>query len=60
MSKLSQAIKETREYLQLNVDADSNDDDAIEYLSDECGKDHRGRCSQAGTEYCDFECPFSD
>lgn len=58
MVSLKHAIRETKEYLQLNVDADASDDDAAEYLSEECGKDQRGRCSMAGTEYCDFECPF--
>lgn len=59
MSKLSRAIKETREYLELNCDPDANDDDALDYLSDECGQDASGACSLAGTEYCDWECPFS-
>jgi hypothetical protein len=59
MSKLSRAIRETREYLELNSDPDATDDDALDFLSDECGKDANGSCSQAGTEYCDWECPFS-
>jgi hypothetical protein len=54
------AVREVREYLELNVDADATDEDAVDYLSEECGKDHNGFCSQAGTEYCDFECPFSN
>jgi hypothetical protein len=45
---LKTAIRETREYLELNCD-----------LMSECGKDNSGGCSLAGTEYCDWECPFS-
>lgn len=26
---------------------------------DECGETDDGFCTLAGTEYCDFECPFS-
>lgn len=57
--RLKQAIKETREHLQLNSDYDADDEDAFDSLMDECGQDSSGSCSQAGTEYCDFECPFS-
>lgn len=59
MNRLSRAIKETREHLELNSDDDVNDDDALHSLLDECGQDRSGACSLAGTEYCDFECPFS-
>jgi len=27
---------------------------------DECGLMHDGQCTQAGTEWCDFECPMRD
>lgn len=56
---LRAAIRETKEYLQLNCDPDADDDDAIDDLMSECGKDSSGGCSLAGTEYCDWECPFS-
>ncbi len=59
MPSLKQAIDEMREYLELNCDPDSDDVDAIERLTDECGKDKGGSCFLAGTEYCDWECPFS-
>lgn len=43
-----------------------NDDlictDEQEYLEDEfdeCGQTPDGYCQLAGTEYCDFECPYS-
>lgn len=57
---LKSAVREVKEHLQLNCDPDSDDDDAIDSLMGECGKDQSGSCSQAGTEYCDFECPFSN
>lgn len=59
MASLKTAIRETKEYLQLNVDADARDDDALDYISDECGMTPYGGCLSAGTEYCDWECPFS-
>lgn len=38
------------------------DDDGIEELMRECGKTSRSgrpfRCTLAGTEHCDFVCPF--
>ena len=46
--------------------ANDNGDHCIEEDQDEmaeaemnCGMDRNGRCSQAGTEYCDWNCPFS-
>jgi len=57
---LKSAIRETREWLQLNMNPDADDDDAIDDLMGECGKDASGSCSLAGTEYCDWDCPFSD
>jgi hypothetical protein len=27
---------------------------------DACGQDAEGYCMLAGTEYCEFECPFRD
>ena len=61
--KLKTAIEETKEYLDLNFENDGDDfteDDAIERLMDECGLMHDGSCSMAGSEYCDWECPFSE
>lgn len=62
-SRLQTAIKETKEYLELNYDYDYDDEptdgDALDYLADECGQDGSGSCSMAGSEYCDWECPFS-
>lgn len=62
-TSLDRAIKEVKEHLEINRDWDDddgpNDDDAIDYLMDECGRDPGGGCSMAGTEYCDWDCPFS-
>lgn len=58
-TRLSRAIKETREWLEINGNPDADDDDALDDLMSECGQDNSGGCSMAGTEYCDWECPFS-
>ena len=52
------AVRETKEHLQINGDGDADDEDAIEHLLDECGMQADGDCLNAGSEYCDFECPF--
>lgn len=59
-SRLSHAIQEMREHMEINGSPDATDGDAIDSLMDECGQDQSGNCLQAGTEYCDFECPFSN
>lgn len=38
---------------------DDDDTDEIEDAMDECGQMQGGGCMLAGTEHCDFECPFS-
>jgi hypothetical protein len=58
--RLRQAIVETREYLEINSNTDATEEDALDYLMGECGQDSSGYCSKAGSEECDFECPFSD
>lgn len=61
MRKLEHAIAERKEHAECNYDdADGfTDDDAIEELLSDCGKDASGHCSMVGTEYCDWDCPFS-
>jgi len=63
MKPLKDAICETKEFLNLNRQRDDGeeftDDDALDDLFNECGKDRTGGCALAGTEYCDWECPFS-
>jgi hypothetical protein len=35
-------------------------EDDVERLAEDCGFDEEeGHCHLAGTEYCDFRCPFS-
>jgi len=62
-ARLRRAIAEQKEHHELNYDPSDDDvytdEDAIEDLMDECGQDASGSCSLAGTEYCDWECPFS-
>lgn len=59
MPSLKHAIAETKEFLRLNRDPNADDEDAMEDLMSECGQDSSGQCALAGTEYCDWECPFS-
>lgn len=46
----------------LDDDYDNYDDDEdeIERAMDECSKMPDGYCGAAGSEYCEFECPFRD
>jgi len=62
-ARLNRAIAERKEHAECNYDFNEDerftDDDAIEELMAECGKDLDGYCSLAGTEQCDYDCPFS-
>lgn len=40
----------------MNEDDESEEDDSF----DNCGQLDDGSCMLAGTEYCDFECPYRD
>jgi hypothetical protein len=35
-------------------------DDPLQDAMDNCGMTDEGYCMLAGTEHCDFECPFRD
>lgn len=37
---------------------DSDEDDEMWEAEMNCSMDRHGQCGQAGSEYCDFECPF--
>lgn len=43
---------------------DNDEPEHEEYLGEECGRWVNGRlgkqCSLAGTEFCDWECPYGD
>lgn len=55
-----------REWTQEEIDAmerDFDDDDGyeldpMEEAEMDCGLGRDGQCSQAGSEHCDFSCPF--
>lgn len=38
---------------------DDYEEDAFEEALMNCSMGRDGLCGQAGSEYCDFECPFS-
>lgn len=39
---------------------DDGDDDEYDWLDQECHLNDDGQCGLAGTEHCDFECPYRD
>lgn len=61
MKPLKEAIRERKEFAECNYDdpEDFSDEDAIEELEADCGMTRDGGCTMAGSEYCDWECPFS-
>jgi hypothetical protein len=52
-------VNEMREWLEINGEPDATDEDAIEALEQDCGLTPEGYCTMAGSEYCDWDCPFS-
>lgn len=59
LKPLREAIKETREHLEIDGNPDATEEDALEDLIGECVQMPDGSCTMAGSEYCDFECPFN-
>lgn len=47
------------EFLDDDDSPSSDDDDDFENAMDECGQMGDGFCTMVGSEYCDWECPFS-
>ena len=39
---------------------EDDEEDEFQYHLDNCGQMPDGSCGLAGTEHCDFECPFRD
>ncbi len=39
--------------------SDEWDEDGDCFDGSDCGRFHDGTCSLAGTEYCDWDCPYS-
>lgn len=60
---LRSAINRRKEYLEANGvfgdDEEVTDEDALEDLMGDCGLQPDGTCLNAGSEDCDFDCPFS-
>ena len=42
------------------MEDDEFEEDEYEQALSQCGITQDGYCMLAGTEYCDFECPFRD
>jgi hypothetical protein len=57
---LQHRIHEEWQWMQDNYEGDITEQDALDHLLAECGQTNDGDCLQAGSEYCDFECPFRD
>ena len=53
------ALNMSRELYDDEDDGSFSDDDALEELENECGRQRDGSCLYAGTGQCDWECPFS-
>ena len=39
-------------------ESDDPDEDRWGFYKGECGMDQAGHCGLAGSEWCEFECPF--
>ncbi len=52
-------LKEQQDHMQCNGSPDATLEDAYEALMQECGMRADGYCGKAGSEECDWECPFS-
>lgn len=63
LKRLQTALDEMRVHLEDNSEYEPDDppdeDDALDALLEECGQQPDGTCLLAGTEYCDWDCPFS-
>jgi hypothetical protein len=56
---LQHRIAEELEWMRDNMEGDITEQDALDHLVAECGQTRDGDCLLAGSEYCDFECPFN-
>lgn len=50
-------LKEIEDWLLINTDEEA-EVDAVEHAMGQCGKTKNGSCMLAGSEHCEFECPF--
>ena len=47
------------DWLTLNQEDEPTWDDAYDLAASHCGQIPDGGCLKVGTEYCDWDCPFS-
>ena len=56
-------IRDMLEHMNLNWEREDGEswieEDAVNALANECGLQGNGHCTLAGSEYCEWECPFS-
>ena len=57
---LAHRIREELAWMRDNEGHDVTEQDALDHLLQECGQTDDGDCLLAGSEHCDFECPFRD
>ena len=53
-------MKSYEDWCEANGGDDWDWDDAYEIALSECGQMPDGFCTMAGTEHCDWDCPFRD
>lgn len=53
-----QSARNDPDYFDEDDDNSSEEEDELEEAMGECGLDREGACSLAGSEWCEFECPF--
>ena len=57
---LQHRIREALQWRRDNEGNEVTEQDALDGLLAECGQTNDGECLLAGSEQCDFECPFRD
>ena len=57
---LQHRIREELEWMQDNTDQEVTEQDALDHLLAACGRTDDGACLLAGSEGCEFNCPFRD
>ena len=51
-------LREIQQYMQTNGLPDATPEDAYDRALSKCGLQADDRCLQAGSKYCDWECPI--
>jgi hypothetical protein len=52
-------VQEMRQWLEDNRGGEVTYEAIMDALVAECGRQPDGSCLEAGSEHCDFDCPFS-